>query len=119
MGNKEKKTVVLVGQPNVGKSAILNRLTGIGAMVSNYHGTTVEVIEGDLYIGDEEYRVIDTPGTYTLHSDTEEQKVTQRILMEKPIDVLVNVVDAANLDRHLYLTLQLLDFRLPTVVVLN
>jgi len=114
-----KEIIALVGQPNVGKSALMNYLTGIKTVVSNYPGTTVEVLEADMRLADRCFHVIDTPGTYTLHSDTEEQRVTQQILMETPIDLILNITDAANLDRHLYLTLQLLDFNLPIIVVLN
>ncbi len=112
-------TVALVGQPNVGKSVIMNLLTGAGAVVSNYSGTTVEITQGHFLCGSRKIRVIDTPGTYSLHSDTEEQKVTQRVLLEGNIDLIVNVADARNLSRNLYLTLQLMDLNIPMVMVLN
>jgi len=111
--------VLLVGQPNVGKSVIMNALTGAGAVVSNYPGTTVDVTRGFLHGTSRVVEVIDTPGTYTLHSDTEEQRVTQRLLIEGSPDVIVDVVDATNLARNLYLTLQLTDFDVPTVLALN
>jgi len=117
--NLPGKTIILVGQPNVGKSAVMNNLTGAGVMVSNYPGTTVEVTKGYLHYKGKSWRLIDTPGIYTLHSDTEEQQVTQRILLEGNIDAIINVVDATNLDRNLYLTIQLLDFDIPLVLVLN
>lgn len=113
------RTVALVGQPNVGKSAVMNALTGTRAFVSNYPGTTVEVTEGVMSLAGRRIRVIDTPGTYSLHSDTEDQRVTQRVLLEGGIDLIVNVIDATNLARNLYLTLQLLDLRIPLVIALN
>lgn len=112
-------TVAFVGQPNVGKSVIMNLLTGAGAIVSNYSGTTVEITQGHFLYGSRKIRVIDTPGTYSLHSDTEEQKVTQRVLLEGNIDLIVNVTDARNLSRNLYLTLQLMDLNIPIFLVLN
>ncbi len=117
--------VALVGQPNVGKSVIMNLLTGAGAMVSNYPGTTVELTQSDWVVpvgqagADEVVRFIDTPGVYSLHSDTEEQRVTQRVLLERNVDLIVNVADARALDRSLYLTLQLIDLDIPMIVVLN
>ena len=112
-------TVALVGQPNVGKSVIMNLLTGAGAIVSNYPGTTVEITQGYFLSPSGKITVIDTPGTYSLHSDTEEQKVTQRVLLESDIDLIVNIADARNLSRNLYLTLQLMDLNIPMVLVLN
>ena len=111
--------IALVGQPNVGKSVIMNLLTGAGAMVSNYPGTTVEITEGYFRTPTSKVRIIDTPGIYSLHSDTEEQKVTQRILLEENVDMIINVVDARNLSRNLYLTLQLLELNIPLILVLN
>lgn len=112
-------TVALVGQPNVGKSVIMNLLTGARVMVSNYPGTTVEVTKGYFLSPSGRITVIDAPGTYSLHSDTEEQKATQRVLLETNIDLIVNITDARNLPRNLYLTLQLLDLNVPMVLVLN
>ncbi|KPJ70651.1 hypothetical protein AMJ51_01345 [Microgenomates bacterium DG_75] len=104
------KTVALVGQPNSGKSCLINHLTSTHALVSNYPGTTVEVTRGDFTWQRRKIEVIDTPGTYTLHSDTLEQRLTQKILLEEKIDVIVNLVDATNLARHLYFTLLKIDF---------
>lgn len=111
--------IALVGQPNVGKSVLMNLLTGAGAVVSNYPGTTVEITVGSMKTPAGTVKVIDTPGTYSLHSESDEQKVTQRVLLEGNVDLLVNVVDARNLGRNLYLTLQLLDLQIPMVVALN
>lgn len=113
------RTIALVGQPNVGKSVVMNALTGTKAFVSNYPGTTVEITEGTLVYAGRRIKVIDTPGTYSLHSDTEDQRVTQRVLLEGGVDLIINVVDATNLARNLYLTLQLLDLGIPLIAALN
>jgi ferrous iron transport protein B len=112
-------TLVLVGQPNVGKSVIFGRLTGKYAVVSNYPGTTVEVTVGHLAVGDRRFTVIDTPGVNSLHPHSEDERVTRDILLEKNPDVIVQVADAKNLSRALTLTSQLLEFGRPLVLCLN
>ena len=116
---KYDKIIALVGQPNTGKSCLINHLTGVNAIVSNYPGTTVEITEGKFTYDNKRIRVIDTPGTYTLHSDTPEQRLTQKILLEEKIEAIVNVIDATNLARNLYFTLQLIDLEIPMVLALN
>lgn len=113
------KKIVIVGSPNVGKSVLFNRLTGTYVTVSNYPGTTVEVSEGRTTIAGQEYEVIDTPGTYSLFSITEEERVTQRILIKDRFDVVLHVIDAKNVERMLPLTLQLVEAGLPVILVLN
>ena len=109
----------LVGNPNVGKSVLFNRLTGAYVVVSNYPGTSVEVTHGHGRLGDRDVEVVDTPGAYALVPGTEEERVTQRHVLEGSADVLVHVVDAKNLPRGLPFTLQLLDCGRPLVLVLN
>ena len=111
--------IALVGNPNVGKSLMFNKLTLSYTVVSNYPGTSVDVCRGRAEIGGRPYEVIDTPGMYSLHPLTEEEKVARRILMDERIDVIVNVVDAKNLERMLPLTLQLLEAGLPVVLAVN
>lgn len=115
------KKILLVGNPNVGKSAIFNRLTGLNVIISNYPGTTVEFTEGNLKIKNKIYRVIDTPGTYSITNPTNEaEKITARQISEiNDSDIIINVVDATNLERNLYLTLQLLELGRKIIVVLN
>lgn len=113
------KKLVIVGNPNVGKSVVFNNLTGSYVMVSNYPGTTVEVSRGRGKIGDEEYEVIDTPGMYSLMPITEEERVARKILLDEPPDVVLHVVDAKNLGRMLPLTLQLIEAHLKVVLDLN
>lgn len=111
--------VALVGNPNVGKSALFNRLTGRYVVVSNYPGTTVEVARGYARIGNLECEVIDTPGMYSLLPITEEERVARALLLHEKPTVVVHVVDAKNLERMLALTLQLIEAGLPVVLLLN
>ncbi|HWR98681.1 MAG TPA: ferrous iron transport protein B [Candidatus Methanoperedens sp.] len=112
-------TVVLVGQPNVGKSVIFGRLTGKYAVVSNYPGTTVEVTTGHVTVGDRRFTVIDTPGVNSIHPHSEDERVTRDILLEREPDVIVQVADAKNLTRALSLTSQLIELGRPLVLCLN
>lgn len=113
------KKVVMVGNPNVGKSALFNRLTGSYVVVSNYPGTTVEVSRGKCRIGHEDFNAEDTPGMYSLLPITEEERVSRDILMAGKAEVVLHVVDAKNLKRMLSLTLQLVEANLPVILVLN
>lgn len=109
----------MVGNPNVGKSALFNRLTGSFVVVSSYPGTTVEVSRGKCRIGTEDCDVEDTSGMYSLLPITEEERVSRDILMAGGADVVLHVVDAKNLKQMLSLTLQLIEADLPVVLVLN
>ncbi|MCD6423804.1 MAG: ferrous iron transporter B [Elusimicrobia bacterium] len=111
------KKFLLVGNPNVGKSALFCRLTGINVITSNYPGTTVEFTKGYLILEGEKIELIDVPGTYTLEPTTPAEEVAVRMLKEG--DTVINVVDATNLERNLNLTLQLIKRKVPMVVVLN
>ncbi len=113
------RKLVLVGNPNVGKSVLFNRLTGSYVVVSNYPGTTVEVSRGKLRHAGGEVDVEDTPGMYSLLPITEEERVARDILLRGDADAVVHVVDAKNLKRMLPMTLQLVEAGLPVVVVLN
>lgn len=111
--------VALVGNPNVGKSVLFNRLTGKYVVVSNYPGTTVEVARGQARIGGITCEVIDTPGMYSLSPITEEERVARALLLHEQPNVVIHVVDAKNLNRMLSLTLQLLEAGLPVILLLN
>lgn len=106
-------TVVLAGNPNVGKSVVFHALTGIYVDVSNFPGTTVELTRGDLDGRD----LIDTPGVYGVSSFNDEEAVARDVILDA--DVIVNVVDAVHIERDLFLTLQLVDMGKPMVVALN
>ena len=111
--------VALVGAPNVGKSALFNRLTGRYVTVSNYPGTSIEVTRGSGMLDGAAVELLDTPGMYSLLPSTEEEAVTRRVILQGGADVLVHVVDAKNLPRMLSLTLQLAEIGRPLVVALN
>jgi ferrous iron transport protein B len=106
-----------VGNPNVGKSALFSRLTGTRIIASNYPGTTVGFTTGYLRLGEDRAQVIDVPGTYTLEPTSKAEEVAVEML--KDGDLVIDVVDATNLERNLNLTLQLLERQIPTVIALN
>ena len=108
-----EETIALVGCPNVGKSVVFNALAERYVDVSNYPGTTVDVTEAAF----DGAKLTDTPGVYGVSSFDEEERITREIVLEA--DVAINVVDATRLERDLFLTLQLLDMGIPTVVALN
>ncbi len=109
--------ILLMGNPNVGKSAVFSRLTGVKAIVSNYPGTTVSYTRGEMKLGGKTAKVIDVPGTYTLEPTSQAEEIALKMLSEG--DVVINVVNATNLERNLYLTLQLLEKGIPIVIALN
>jgi len=113
------RKVALVGNPNVGKSVLFNALTGSYVTVSNYPGTSVEVSRGTAVIDGQSWQVIDTPGMYSIHTITEEERVAREILLHETPDVVIHVLDARNLERMLAMTLQLIEAGLPTILVVN
>ncbi len=117
-GQKVRK-IVLVGNPNVGKSLIFNALTGSYVTVSNYPGTSVEVSRGTAKIKNRLFEIVDTPGMYSMSPMTEEERVARRILLCGEADVVIHVVDARSLERTLSLTLQLMETGLPVILVVN
>ena len=113
------KKLALVGNPNTGKSVIFNNLTGSYATVSNYPGTTVEVTRSRGEFDGIPFEVVDTPGMYSLYSITEDERVAKSILLNERPDVVLQLVDAKNLERMLLMTLQLIEASLPLILVLN
>ncbi len=111
--------MILIGNPNVGKSVIFNYLTGKYVTVSNYPGTTVEVARGTMTTHGKKFQVIDTPGINSLIPMSEDEKVTRDILMQEPHAHFVQVMDAKNLRRGLLISLQLLEMGLPFMIILN
>ncbi|HHU91833.1 MAG TPA: ferrous iron transporter B [Halanaerobiaceae bacterium] len=110
--------VLLMGNPNVGKSVIFSELTGITAMSANYPGTTVTYSQGHFEIDGLKLSLVDVPGTYALDMGTEAEVIANEFL-EEGADAIVVVLDATNLERNLYLALQVIDRGFPTVVALN
>ena len=115
------RRVLLVGNPNVGKSVVFSRLTGVRVISSNYPGTTVELSRGFLRMKGRIVEVIDVPGTYSLEPGSEAEEVAVKVIREaEPAEtVIINVVDATNLERNLRLTLDLLSRNIPVIVALN
>lgn len=113
------KQIVLVGPPNVGKSALFNSLTDSYVTVSNYPGTTVGISKTTTHILGKRFEVIDTPGMYSLTSLSNEEKISARILFTTSPYVVIHVIDAKNIKRLLPFTLQLIDVGLPVILVLN
>ncbi len=109
--------ILLVGNPNVGKSAFFSRLTGVRVIASNYPGTTVGFTKGYLKLGEEAAEIIDVPGTYTLEPTCKAEEVAVEMLQEG--DLVINVLDATNLERNLFLTQQLMEKGIPMIVALN
>lgn len=114
----ESKKLLLVGNPNVGKSALFTRITGVHAVSSNYPGTTVGFLEGWLRRSGDVWRVIDVPGAYTLSPTNEAEEVAERMVNEGA-DVAVLVLDATALERNLFLAFQTMERRLPVIIALN
>src|SRR4051812_41436743 len=117
-------TVALVGNPNTGKTTLFNSLSGLRQRVGNYPGVTVEMKKGTARAGDRAFDLIDLPGTYSLAARSPDEMVAVDLLLghcpgEARPDVILAIVDASNLDRHLYLVTQLLELGRPVVVALN
>jgi ferrous iron transport protein B len=111
------KKIVLVGNPNVGKSVVFSQLTGSKVMISNYAGTTVEFTRGELSVKNERYEVLDAPGTYSLKPSSKVEEVAASLVDQA--DLVINVVDATNLERNLYLTAEVLERNVPVIIALN
>ena len=111
--------VALVGNPNCGKTSLFNMASGSHEHVGNYSGVTVDAKEGLFEYGGYHFRIVDLPGTYSLSAYSPEELYVRRNLVEEVPDVVVNVVDASNLQRNLYLTTQVIDMNLRVVMALN
>ena len=112
-------TLALAGNPNCGKSALFNALTGIRQKTGNWPGVTVERKEGRLELDGRAVSVIDLPGIYSLDAGSADERVTRDYLLSREADLIVNVIDASNLERNLYLSVQILEMGVPLVVALN
>ncbi len=112
-------TIALVGNPNSGKTTLFNALTGSNQRVGNWPGVTVEKKEGSIKFKDKQYTIIDLPGAYSLGSFSEDEVVARDFILKGNPDVVINVVDATNIERNLYLTIQLLEMGAKVVVALN
>ena len=111
--------VALVGNPNCGKTTLFNALTGSNQYVGNWPGVTVEKKEGEARLGDLRFTVVDLPGIYSLSPYSMEELVARRFIIEEQPDAIIDIVDATNLERNLYLTMQLLELERPVVLAVN
>jgi ferrous iron transport protein B len=116
-------TIAIAGNPNCGKTVIFNALTGSTQKVGNWSGVTVDRKQGCFTKNGQDYTVVDIPGVYALHTATEDASLDERIaceyLLSGNVDLIINVIDASNLERHLYLTAQLLEMNIPMIIALN
>lgn len=111
--------IALAGNPNAGKSTIFNALTGSSQHVGNWPGKTVAKKEGTFQEGEYEITIIDLPGSYSLTAYSPEEMITRDFIINERPHLVVTVVDAANLERNLYLTIQVLELGAPAVIALN
>ena len=115
----KKITVALAGQPNCGKSTIFNLVSGIEQHIANYPGVTVDKKVGSFKYDNYKVEIVDLPGTYSFSSYSLEERVAKEFILDETPDIIVNVVDASNIKRNLYLTFQLLEIGIPVIVVFN
>ncbi len=112
-------TIALAGNPNAGKTTIFNALTGLHQHTGNWPGKTVEKKEGEIEHGNLKIIIVDLPGTYSLTAYSPEEIIARDFIIQEHPDVVIDVVDATNLERNLYLTVQILELNVPVVLALN
>ena len=112
-------TIAIAGNPNCGKTALFNALTGARQHVGNWPGVTVEKKEGYFELGDQHIRVVDLPGTYALFANAEDERAAVDYLLTREADLIINIIDASNIERNLFLTSQLVDMQIPMVIAAN
>jgi ferrous iron transport protein B len=116
---KTKITIALAGNPNCGKTTVFNALTGSRQRVGNWPGVTVEHKEGNFKFEETDITVIDLPGIYSFSAFSLDEKISREFILKEKPDLVVNIVDATNLERNLYLTTQLIEMKIPIIVAMN
>lgn len=121
MSSQTKTTIkiALAGNPNVGKSVIFNQLTGLSQTIGNWPGKTVEKLEGHLNFLDYHFNIVDLPGIYSLSTYSLEEIVSREYIVSEDVDLIIDVIDATNLERNLFLTFQLLELKVPMILAIN
>ena len=119
MAARKLLTIAIAGNPNCGKTALFNALTGARQHVGNWPGVTVEKKEGYFELGDRQIRLVDLPGTYALFANAEDERAAVDYLLSREASLIINIVDATNLERNLFLTGQLADMKIPMVIAVN
>ena len=119
MAARKLLTIAIAGNPNCGKTALFNALTGARQHVGNWPGVTVEKKEGYFELGDRQIRLVDLPGTYALFANAEDERAAVDYLLCREASLIINIVDATNLERNLFLTSQLADMKIPMVIAVN
>ena len=116
---ENKITVVLVGQPNVGKTLLINKISGSNLRVGNFTGVTVEKAQASLHYKNYDIAIIDLPGIYSVNEYSQEEKITTNFLLNAPYDIILNVADSTNLERNLFLSAQLMALNKKMLIALN
>ncbi len=119
LSEKDSINIALAGNPNVGKSVIFNQLTGLSQTIGNWPGKTVERKEGSLEFLGFHFNIVDLPGIYSLSTYSLEEIVSREYIVSEEVDVIINVIDATNLERNLFLTFQLLELKVPLILAIN
>lgn len=115
----KRYTVAVVGNPNCGKTTLFNTITGGKQRTGNWPGVTVERIEGDINVEGDTIHLVDLPGIYSLAAISEDEKVARDYILSEEADLIVNIIDASNIERNLYLTTHLIEMGVPMVIILN
>lgn len=118
-GFKDTINIALAGNPNVGKSVIFNQLTGLSQTIGNWPGKTVERMEGYLEFLGYRFNIVDLPGIYSLSTFSLEEIVSREYVVSEDVDIIINVIDATNLERNLFFTFQLLELQVPMILAIN
>ena len=119
MDRDNQINIALAGNPNVGKSVIFNQLTGLSQTIGNWPGKTIERMEGSLEFLGYRFNIVDLPGIYSLSTYSLEEIVSREYLVSDNVDIIVNVIDATNLERNLFFTFQLLELKIPMILAIN